>query len=304
MQNWQRSLVAAAAGGISGIAIGLIGFLFLSGRQYPAMGTSMFLLVPIVAGFSIVMVARDAGVAAAAAAFLSAVCSLLILIAFHQEGLVCAILAFPIIVVGLTIGLALGLLARRLFAKGDGNQTATMGVLLLVAPTVIFAGYRAEQPIIHESRTEVIQTSVDVNDAPERVWSRILTIDSVEASKPILMYVGLPVPQRCSMQGRGVGAKRTCYFDVGYIEETVTEWKPPYLLGLSIDRTHMPGRHWLSFEKANYSLEPKGSGTKLIRTTVVSSNLHPAWYWRPFERLGVELEHRYILQDVVLRSPH
>jgi hypothetical protein len=104
------------------------------------------------------------------------------------------------------------------------------------------------------------------------------------------------------MQGHGIGAKRTCYFNVGYIEETVTGWTPPYYLGLSIDRTHMPGRYWLEFENAEYRLQAKGHGTLLTRATTISSHLHPAWYWRRFERLGVESEHDYILRDVVLRA--
>jgi hypothetical protein len=106
------------------------------------------------------------------------------------------------------------------------------------------------------------------------------------------------------MQGQGIGAKRTCYFNVGYIEETVTGWDPPYYLGLSIDRTHMPGRHWLGFENAEYRLQADGSRTFLSRTTTISSHLRPAWYWRGFERLGVESEHDYILRDVVLRAAH
>ena len=129
-------------------------------------------------------------------------------------------------------------------------------------------------------------------------------IDSIQASKPLLMYLGLPVPQRCVMQGHGIGAKRTCYFNVGYIEETVTGWSPPYYLGLSIDRTHMPGRHWLGFENAEYRLQASGPMTLLTRTTTISSHLHPDWYWRPFERLGVESEHDYILRDIALRAAH
>jgi len=133
------------------------------------------------------------------------------------------------------------------------------------------------------------------------VWSKILSIDNVQASKPLLMYVGLPIPERCVLRGKGVGAKRTCYFNTGYIEETVTGWEPPYIMALTIDRTHMPGRHWLGFENAEYRLRASGSSTVLTRTTTISSHLLPRWYWRPFEQLGVESEHRYILQDVVMR---
>jgi len=216
----------------------------------------------------------------------------------------CAVLAFPIIVAGLGIGAGIGVLVRKLFVGRSEKQTTTTGVLLLIGPTLIFAGERIECPILQHPRTEVIETTVEVDDSPERVWGRILSIDSVQANKPILMYIGLPVPQRCTIQGHGIGAKRTCYFNVGYIEESVTACNAPYYLGLSIDRTHMPGRHWLGFESAEYRLQPNGRMTLLTRTTTVSSLLHPAWYWRRFERLGVESEHNYILLDLVLRAPH
>ena len=158
--------------------------------------------------------------------------------------------------------------------------------------------------MLERPRTEVVQTTVNVNGSPERVWRAIVSIDNIKASQPFLMHVGLPIPQRCTMQGHGVGAKRTCYFNVGYIEETVTAWNPPYSMGLSIDRTHLPGRHWLGFESADYRLEPSGGTTWLTRRTTVFSYLHPSWYWRTFERLGVESEHAYILRDVVLRATH
>lgn len=304
MTNWKASLKATAVGTVSGTAIGLMAFFFLTSHQHPFMGEVLFLLVPVAAGFSVVLVARTSGSATAAATLFSVVCSLVLLVALGREGVLCAFLAFPIIAAGLGIGAGIGILARKLFLDRSKNQTTMTGILLLVGPTLIFAGERVERPILQRSRTEVVQTTVEVNEKPEEAWGRILSIDSVQASKPILMYLGLPIPQRCTMQGHGIGAKRTCYFNVGYIEETVTGWNPPYYLGLSIDRTHMPGRYWLGFENAEYRLQANGPRTLLTRTTTVSSRLHPAWYWRRFERLGVESEHDYILHDAELRAAH
>ncbi|MGA9393233.1 MAG: hypothetical protein WBV69_22580 [Candidatus Sulfotelmatobacter sp.] len=302
--EWKASLKAAAVGTISGTAIGLIAFFFLTSLQHPNMGAVLFLLVPVAAGFSVVLVARTPDAAAAAAALLSAVCSLVLLVALGREGVLCALLAFPIIGAGLAIGAGIGILVRKLFVDRSQNKNGTAGILLLMGPILIFAGERIERPTLQHSRTELVQTTVELNEKPEEAWARILSIDSIQASKPILMYLGLPIPQRCTMQGRGMGAKRTCYFNVGYIEETVTEWNPPYYLGLSIDRTHMPGRYWLGFENAEYRLQPNGARTLLTRTTTISSHLHPAWYWRRFERLGVKSEHDYILREVMLRAQH
>ncbi|MGA9307303.1 MAG: hypothetical protein WBW31_18005 [Candidatus Sulfotelmatobacter sp.] len=301
MLNWKASLKATAVGAIAGTAIGLIAFYFLTSRQYPRMGATLFLLVPVAAGFSIILVARKPN-SAAAAALLSVLFSLVLLISLRLEGVLCAILAFPIILAGLGIGAAFGILVRALFVDRSKSQTKTMGILLLAGPSLIFAGDRIESPIFQHARTELIKTTVEVNGTPRQTWDRILSIDSIQASKPVLMYIGLPIPQRCVMQGHGIAAKRTCYFNVGYIEETVTKWNPPYYLGLSIDRTHMPGRHWLGFENAEYRLQASGPMTRLTRTTTISSHLHPDWYWRPFERLGVESEHDYILRDIVLQA--
>ena len=260
-------------------------------------------MVPVVAGFSIALVARRLNIVVSAA-LLAVLGSLACLIAFGKEGVLCALLALPILVLGLGLGVGIGLLIRRILVDRASHQTTTTGFLLLIGPLLIFAGERIERPMLEHPRTEVISNTVEVSDSLEHVWMNIQSIDSLEGSKPLLMYVGLPVPQRCTMRGQGIGAKRTCYFDTGYIEETVTAWNPPYLLGLSIDRTHMPGRHWLGFQRAEYRLESAGKFTALTRTTTVTSYLLPTWYWRGFERLGIESEHRYILQDLVLRATH
>jgi hypothetical protein len=267
------------------------------------MGSTLFFLAPFASGFSIALVARGPG-STNAAAVLSVAFSLILLIAFGREGVLCSLLASPVIFGSLYVGLGIGRVARLFIIDRSKNQTTTMGMLLLLAPALIVAGQRIEAPFLQSPRTEVIESQAEVHASPEWVWSNIQSIDSIQASKPFLMYTGLPIPQRCEMKGQGVGAKRTCYFNNGYIEETVTGWTPPYFMGLSIDRTHMPGRHWLGFESAEYRLEPRGDSTLLSRQTTVRSNLRPSWYWRFFERLGVESEHNYILRDVVLKAPH
>jgi hypothetical protein len=298
--DWKTSLKAALVASGVGTAFGLVTF-FLLTKWSPGMGSALFLATPVVAGFSISLVSRG-GNSAAAAGIISIAFTLVVLIAMGKEGALCAILAVPIVGFGLIIGVLLGSAARHLLLNDSDHETTTMGVLLLVGPALIFVTDWIERPLLQVPRTEVIETSVKVADSPEHVWNHILTVDNVAASKPFLMHIGLPIPERCSLSGKGVGAKRTCYFNSGYIEETITAWNPPFYMGLNIDRTHMAGRHWLGFENAAYTLQPDGNSTILTRTTTVSSRLLPVWYWRPFERLGVSSEHRYILQDVVLKA--
>jgi hypothetical protein len=252
------------------------------------------------AGFAIGFVVRAAK-AASVSALISLVGSLFFLIAFGKEGPLCALMAFVFLAVTIGIGVLLGI-SLRVLVKSARAQNTTVGMFVLVAPMLLFWAKQLERPLLDRARIETISSSIWVSDSPEHTWSEVQSIDSIHAAKPWLMYVGLPVPQRCSLEKASVGARRTCYFDKGYIEERVTEWDPPRFMHLQIDRTHMPGRHWLSFENASYRLEPEGKGTRLTRTTVISSHLYPAWYWRPLERLGVKSEHQYLLEDVASRA--
>jgi hypothetical protein len=298
--NWKGSLKAIAVGTATGTAIGLLSFFFLRSHHNADAGATLFLLVPISAGFSIALVARKPDSIAAATA-LSVLASLCFLVGMGAEGVLCAVLAFPIIAGGLFIGVGIGVLFRKLVVDRVRSRFSATGLLLVLAPALIVSGEKIESPELQHPRIEVVRSTVRVNGSPNQVWREILSIDYIKAGKPFLMYIGLPIPQRCTIAGTGVGAKRTCYFNVGYIEETVTEWNPPYYMGLSIDRTHMPGRHWLGFESADYRLEPLGNTTMLTRRTVAFSYLHPTWYWRGFERFGIESEHNYILRDVALK---
>jgi len=287
------------AGTLVGVALGLIGF-FVATANSTGMGFVMFLLIPILAGMVVgwIIPSRKA---IGKSALVSLFGSLLLLIATGKEGPLCALMAFPLLLVCVLLGAVLGAGLRKAI-KPERGENITAGMFVVVAPLLIFGGKQLERPLLDQTRIEVVTNSIHVADTPENTWTHIQSIDSVQGSKPWLMYVGLPVPQRCTLEKAAEGARRTCYFDKGYIQETVIAWDPPRHMGLRIDRTHMPGRHWMGFENADYWLRPEGDGTRLTRTTTISSHLFPAWYWRPLERWGVESEHRYILDDTAHRS--
>jgi hypothetical protein len=287
------------AGTLIGVVVGIVGF-FIASTGLPGMGFVMFLMVPVVAG-GIVGWLLPMGKAVGKSALASLLISLLLLVAGGREGVLCALMAFPLLLVCVVIGAVLGVALRKAI-KPRPKEGATTGMLLLAAPLLLFAGRQVERPLLNQARIEVVSNSVHIDAEPSEVWTQIQSIDAVKGSKPWLMHVGLPVPQRCTLAKAAVGARRTCYFDKGYIEETVTTWDPPRHMGLRIDRTHMPGRHWLGFENADYWLQPEGNGTRLTRTTTISSHLFPVWYWRPLERWGVSSEHRYILEDAAISS--
>jgi F0F1-type ATP synthase assembly protein I len=302
LHNWKDSLKGVLAGAVTGIVFGLGGFLLARIPGTHAMGLVVFVLVPLAAGFAITMVSHGLQ-RVSAAALLATLATLGTLIATGMETLLCALTAFPLLLAGLLIGVALGYLFLKLKAKFGGDGGASTTIMLLAMPLLILAGHRVEVSTLVHPRQEVVTSTIRLTADPDKVWNELRNFDSLSGEKPLLMYVGLPIPIRCEMEGSGLGAKRTCYFDHGYIQETVIEWSPPNVMQLSIDRTNMPGRHWLSFENARYELRRDGNETVLTRSTVIDSNLYPAWYWRPFERWGVSSEHGYIFSDMARRLP-
>jgi hypothetical protein len=283
--------------GVVATCVGLGGFFLANAPATRGMGEVMFFLVPFCAGFAIAMVTRGRNTAWACS-LLAALVSLLFLVAGKLEGVLCAILAFPLLALGLGVGVVLGYLFRRYVLEGLQHQMTSTVAVFMLSPMIVLAGHQLERPALDTVRRETISSSIFLAAQPEEVWTSIQSIDSINADKPWLMHFGLPVPLRCTLERKGVGAKRTCYFENGFIEETITEWGPPYSMQLIIDRTNMPGRHWLGFETAAYELRQNGTGTQLTRTTTITSHLYPVWYWRYFERLGVSSEHDYLLRDL------
>jgi len=300
MHDWKEALKGVLVGAITGVVLGLGGFYLAEIPRTHAMGMVMFLLVPSAAGFAITMVS-DKPQRVSAAVLLATIASLTLLIAEGMETLLCAALAFPVLLVGLLIGIGLGYLFRKYAAKLGGNNVTFTSIVLLFMPLLIHAGHRVELSTLVHPRREIVTSTIKIAAEPVDVWTDLLSFDSLSAKKPWLMYVGLPIPMRCVMEGSGIGAKRTCYFNHGYTQETVIEWSPPNVMHLSVDRTNMPGRHWLSFEDARYELRREGNETVLTRSTTIISNLYPALYWRPFERWGVSSEHGYIFRDLARR---
>ena len=305
LHNWNDSLKGVLFGALTGIAVGLGGFILTEIPKTHAMGGVVFLLVPFAAGVAITVVSHDLG-RISAAVLLATVGSLTILIAMKMETPVCAMMAFPLLFVGLLagvgLGYALGYLFRKLMGRFGGNHATFTSIILLAMPLLVFAGHRLEVSNPIQARRQMVISTIRIHADPSQVWADLQSFDGLSGDKPFLMYVGLPIPVRCVLEGSGRGAKRTCYFDHGYIQETVVEWSPPNTMLLSIDRTNMPGRHWLGFENARYDLRQEGVETVLTRSTTIVSYLYPAWYWGPLERWGVQSEHDYIFSNIAGRA--
>lgn len=281
------------------VAFGLGGF-FLVRDEIGAMGVVLFVLLPFATGFATALVIRGSKLIIGALLMGAIICTAA-LIATKMEGWVCVLMSAPLIAVGLTLGAIVGAFIRRSLDRKNQPTRVITTLLLFFVPLFLMGANGVEEKTRRTPRELTVESRLVVNASVEAAWQQLKSIDKVSGNKGLLMKIGLPVPVSCTMEGEGVGAKRTCYFEEGQIEERVTEWKPPRSMKFVITNFDVPGRPWLSFKDASYDIIQENGQTVIIRRTTIISNLSPVFYWRPLEKLGVETEHEYLFQELKRR---
>ena len=278
-----------------------IAFLFLGLVEYSWI---LFGLLPIVLGVSIgTMKVRKY------ALFGAIITTILLLIAIYIPGLsgvICIVMAIGLVVPFIFLGYVIGRLINRYRVIKETNSFSVLLLplipFLIAAPTEHFL--KNEKETIIEVKTEKI-----FNYTPEEVYDAIKSVDTLDAKKPFLLKLDLPIPTKCILEKEEVGALRTCYFKAGRlsnadfgggsITERVIELVRGKVLKMDVIEYNLIGRNWLGFKEAIYYFESAGNnGCKLTRITMYTSVLTPRFYWEPMEKLGVRQEHDYVFNNL------
>ena len=283
-------------GVLTAVLFGLGGFVLVRDDN-GTMGGVLFLFLPTISGFATALVAKRRNIVFASLVLGLIFCSA-ILLATGAEGWVCVLMSSPLIAAGLALGALLGWLVRKLVIDRSNHAGALTLLALLVLPLFLMGANSAERDSRRTLRTETITDTVTTGSSPEIVWKQLENMENVTATRTFLMKIGLPVPVSCKMEGEGVGAKRTCYFEQGFIEERVTEWNFPKSMKFDIVASEVPGRPWLGFKDAAYEIRRESDRTVITRQTTIVSRLSPAWYWRRLEAYGVHTEHNYLFEGL------
>jgi hypothetical protein len=278
-----------------------IAFLFLGLAD---LSWILFILLPIVLGISIGALPNKKYTIWGA--IIATVITLTAMYIPGLSGLICIVMALPIIVPLIFLGYIIVHLTKK-YKEIKSTERLSILVLpllpfLIAAPTEHFL--KTEKEVIMEVKTEQI-----FNYPPEQVYDAIKSVDTLDAEKTFLMYLDLPIPTKCVLEKEEIGGLRTCYFDPGNlsnadfgggtITERITELERGRMLKMEVIDYTLIGRNWLGFKEAIYRFEKIGSSKcKMTRVTTYTSVLTPRFYWEPLERLGIQQEHQFVFKNL------
>jgi hypothetical protein len=294
---------SAVIGLLAGVSI-VVGGVLVSTLLFGQYGNAVFLATPFVVGVTTGYSAnRDHDIGFKATTSMTAVALVLgglMLLALAIEGVICLILALPLIGV---MGLFGSVLGRVLADHRRGRRATMLSTALL--PLMLLS----DQVLPPQARF-VSAESIEIAASPAAVWDSVVHMGPIPDAPRAPFRWGLAYPVRGTIRGAGVGAVREGVFSTGVAYERVTSWQPGRKLGFivlsdppmmtetspygPIHPAHLTG--YFRTEDAVFTIDPIGPGrTRLTLTTHHALDLAPVAYWTPIAQWAVHENKRRVL---------
>lgn len=209
------------------------------------------------------------------------------------EGLICVLMALPILLLAMWLGFTIGHSIRK--RRGDNSIKVTFVPILIFIVVNVLEVFSGNTSIPHSTSTSIV-----LNSSSEEVYNSIIAVDTVDVETGFLQKVGLPTPRKCILTSGEIGGLRICEFEEGEIIETIVKLEPNRYLEMDVTECHLDiERHWLEFDKDIYEIEELNSTqTRITRTTTYSSTLKPRIYWELMEGLTIGSEHDFVFRNL------
>ncbi len=275
-----------------GIAFVSIGTL-LCLTAYTNMGLAFFFFLPLAVGIS------SGTLPDTKSAIWGTVIGLLLFLFFlivtHIEGIVCILMATPIVLIAVLVGWIIGKLIKRFRKKRAASIKMSVAPILLYGVASFFEVFSGSDKVpASVSTTLVLQAN------KQQVYQSIIQVDTVDVETSFLQKVGLPTPRKCVLTKNQVGGQRLCHFEEGIIVEEIIEMKENEYLRMKVTHCKLGHeRSWLKFDEDIYHIKALGDNTTAItRTTTYASNLRPRKYWEMMEAITIKAEQDFVFRNL------
>lgn len=279
-------------------------------------GFVMFCGIPFILGVFAAIARALAGYRGVSAS-LVAVIAILVLNGFMvlftgAEGIICLVMAFPIVFVIALLGAALTSAICNASGFPRGPAAGAFGMVALLLPL-----QGAETRVDLPDPVYEVKTSVHVDAPASVVWSKLIAFSKIAPPEEWVFKTGVAYPIRARIEGDGVGAVRYCEFTTGAFVEPIEVWDEPRRLAFSVienppaldelspyeglEPPHVLG--YLEAERGQFLLHELPDGTTVLEgTTWYRHGLRPAAYWRLWSDAIIHTIHRRVLEHIKVEA--
>ena len=246
-------------------------------------------------------------------AFLSLFAILVALLVFAIEGIICIIMASPLVVLLTYMGAELGYYIQAKNRGDDKDKMMSLWPLLfLMVPATL--GY----DVVMSDRFDIlpVTTTIEIDAPPEIVWNEVVDFSPLAEPEEWLFQSGIAYPQDACIDGHGVGAIRYCNFTTGSFVEPITVWDEPRRLAFSVEEQPIPMTELSPYQIEPYHLHGYFVSTKgqfllerlpdnrtlLTGTTWYYNKIRPVAYWRIWSDYIIHSIHNRVLVHVKQES--
>lgn len=237
--------------------------------------------------------------------FVAFILASLALLVFAIEGLICLVMASPLLLLAGWLGSYLGFKSSR---TDFMNPTNTTVILILISFGFMSFDY-VNKPI----SLIPVKTTITVNASIEKVWKNVVTFDQIDEPVDWIFKTGISYPTNATIVGEGVGAIRYCNFTTGSFVEPITTWDEPNLLQFDVKEQPIPMNEYNPFWEVHpahldgYFKSYKGqfklskisnNKTVLEGTTWYKVDIYPEFYWKVWSNFIIHKIHRRVLNHI------
>ena len=220
------------------------------------------------------------------------------------EGLMCLLMAAPLVIAVSLMGAAIG----RWMALGDTGSTGRAMLAILLVPTSAMMEPAQARPNLHE-----VLSVVEIDAPPAVVWRHVIEFPELAPPTELVFRSGIAYPIRARIEGTGVGAVRHCVFSTGSFIEPITHWEPGHLLAFDVTEQPAPLEEWSPYAgiapphldgyfrttRGEFRLVQLPNGqTRLEGRTWYELRIHPEAYWMLFSDVIIGRIHDRVLMHI------
>lgn len=282
---------------------------FISIYNFSEYGWTVFVIIPIFIGFLPPFLASNLEEIKVKEAyqlsFSTLGLSLLALLIFALEGMICIVMSLPILAILTWLGTFICIQVNKNIKPN--TPLIVIGIAILSISSMSFDVINKPEGLIP------VRTKIEINATIDSVWQNVVSFNKIEEPKDWIFKTGVSCPIDATIEGKGVGAIRYCNFTTGSFVEPITTWDEPNLLQFDVVEQPTPMNEYNPFwdihpphldgyfmsYKGQFQLTKTDCNTTILEgTTWYKVDITPEFYWKTWSDFIIHRIHKRVLNHI------